>query len=264
MPFYTLSLVFLLINVALSQYLNTPSVYEMVYSLLLQQSNSNTLPSGVMWFLFTLFSCAFLTYVAIRLLKMKPLHFLYFSLALKLISSYYIEANFLAFDTTSRYLFFFVLGYAFDKKVIERPIYQWKYLASFFAAYLILIVIYFKIAAFPPWFAVLFDFIRSFEITGILVTLIIFGLAHHVALSFADSWWLKFFLYCGTSSMLIYVFHMPTFTVVNKIAESISLDANSTRLTLLFGAGVLLPLLYGKILSYNKVAYKLLIGRDPR
>ncbi len=264
MPFYTLSLVFLLINVILSNHLNTPSLADMIFSLLLQQSNSNTLPSGVMWFLFTLFSCALLTYAAIRLLKIKPLHFLIFTLALKVFSSYFIDTTYLAFDTTSRYLFFFVLGYTFDKYVIQQPIYQWKYLGTFLAAYLALVLIYVKIAALPPWFALVYDFIRSLEIAGILVTLLIFGFAHRVALVWGESRWIKFFLYCGTSSMLIYVFHMPTFTIINKLAELARFDADSTKLLLLFVSGVIFPLLYGKILSYHKMTYRLLIGRDPR
>lgn len=94
LPFYSLSLIFLLINVTMSKYLNSPSMSEMIYSLLLQQSNNNILPSGVMWFLFTLFNCAFLTYFAIRVFKLRPIYFLLFALVLKAVSGVFTNAYF--------------------------------------------------------------------------------------------------------------------------------------------------------------------------
>ncbi|KAA3612238.1 MAG: acyltransferase [Calditrichaeota bacterium] len=264
LPFYSLSILFLLINIAMSKYLNAPSLGDMVFSLLLQQSNDNILPSGVMWFLFTLFSCSIITYVAIRILKIKPTYLLAFAFVLKISSGYLTDAYFLSINTTSSFLFFFVLGYTFDKYVIQKPIYQWKYLCLFFVSYLILLTVYFNISSFSPVFVAVFNFVKSFEIMGILVTLLIFGLSHHAAHYFGETRWLKFFIYCGTSSMLIYVFHMPTFTILNKIADFANVNPNSTKLLLLFIPGVIFPLIYGKILSYNKLAYKLLIGRDPR
>ena len=263
LPFYSLSLIFLLINVTMSKYLNSPSMSEMIYSLLLQQSNNNILPSGVMWFLFTLFNCAFLTYFAIRVFKLRPIYFLLFALVLKAVSGVFTNAYFLALDTTSQFLFFFVLGYYFDKYVIYEPIHKWKYLAWFIVAYLFLLVTYFNLSAFPPAFVAVFKFIKSFEIFGILVTLIIFGIAHKLAEKYSESKVLRWFIYCGASSMLIYVFHMPTFTLLNLIMNIVHVYPGVVKLLLLFVPGVIFPLIYGKILSYNKAAYKLLIGRDP-
>ena len=53
LPFYSLSLVFLCINVSLKNYLDTPSVRDMLYALFLQQSNGDLMPSGVLYFLFS-------------------------------------------------------------------------------------------------------------------------------------------------------------------------------------------------------------------
>ncbi len=52
LPFYSLSVVFLLINLSLSNLINAPTLGEMIFSLLLQQSNGELLPSEVLWILF--------------------------------------------------------------------------------------------------------------------------------------------------------------------------------------------------------------------
>jgi hypothetical protein len=64
-------------------------------------------------------------------------------------------------------------------------------------------------------------------------------------------------------SILVYVFHMPTFTIFRKISPLIINNPNYLSVLILFIPGVLFPLLYGKILSSNKHIYKILLGRNP-
>lgn len=48
-PFYSLSLLFMLVNLMLKNYIHSSEI-KMLFALLFQQSNGNWLPSGVLWF----------------------------------------------------------------------------------------------------------------------------------------------------------------------------------------------------------------------
>jgi hypothetical protein len=100
-------------------------------------------------------------------------------------------------------------------------------------------------------------------ISGISASFLVIGISFKLADfdNLTHSMWVKAIIYCGTYSMLIYVFHMPVLLLVKKIITFTGLEPGYLTLITLFLSGVLLPLLIGKILRYSKTAYRILIGR---
>jgi fucose 4-O-acetylase-like acetyltransferase len=263
-PFYSLSLVFLLINTALRPYVNAPAMPDMIRAMLYIQSNRDILPSGVLWFLFTLFAVSVLTWLAIRVLKVKPIHLLIFSLLFKIAGTIWLQRyEYLAVNTISEFMFFFVLGYVFDKRIFFEPLHKWKDLGVIFCCYLAFIYFLFIPEQLPSSLQPVFDFLIEFGILGLFGSLLILGMAYDLAQHFSRSETLRFLMYCGASSMLIYVFHMPTFTLIRLVSKTFGFDPGYARLIFTFIPGVLLPIVYGKFLSANTFVYKMLIGRPP-
>ncbi len=99
-------------------------------------------------------------------------------------------------------------------------------------------------------------------LSGILGSLLILGFSFNISAKLNLNMFVKIITYYGAYSMLVYVFHMPTFTIFKKVAVSINIDHSYTKQFILFFPGIVLPLVYGKLLSCNKILYKILIGRN--
>lgn len=263
LPFYSLSLMFLLLNLLLSHYINAPTLREMVYSLLLQQSNGDLLPSGVLWFLFTLFSFSIITYLFIKILKINHLIIIALALILRSNLNIWQHAHYFAFNTISHFFIYYIFGFSFYRIIINKPLAGIKYLSIFLLCYISLLTI----ASIDISNIAFLGYIKTinslFGVDGILGSLIILGLSLSISNKFGHTIFVKIVSYYGVSSILVYVFHMPTFTLFKKVAAAVNVDPGYTYQFLLFLPGVVLPLVYGKILSCNKIAYKAILGRTP-
>lgn len=68
-PYYTLSLLFFIINVSAPESLNLPSARDMIKGITVMQSNPPITPSHTLWFLFVMFVFSFCTFIFIRILR---------------------------------------------------------------------------------------------------------------------------------------------------------------------------------------------------
>lgn len=261
LPFYSLSIVYLVINLSLQNIINSPSLEDMTYALLIQQSNGDLLPSGVLWFLFTLFALSFITYISFKIIRINPLILICCAIILKSDLNIYHEYHYFAFDKISDFFIFYLFGYYFSEIVIKRPIYKIKYLSVILLLYISLLVIPSNL---NPFISLAHKVISPLGIFGILGSLFVIGVSYNLSTKFEKGIVLKILIYYGGYSMMVYVFHMPTFVIFNKIATIFNIAPNYQKQLILFLPGILLPLVYGKLIAYNKVLYKTLLGRNPK
>ena len=261
LPFYTLSIVFMLINIAMSSIISAPSVKDMFYGLAFQQSNGNLLPSGVLWFLFTLYLFHIITYFHVKLFDFNIIYLVIIALILRTEVNIFAQYHYLAYDKISNFFIFYLFGYYFYKTIIETPFQNPLILIILTASYIFLFYInnFYNNVLSNSLLMVL----SPFGISGIMLSLLTIGISFIFSSKFNESTIIKVLIYYGAYSMLVYVFHMPTFTIFKKIASIINIEHSYTNQLILFIPGIILPLIYGKILSYNKAIYKILLGRNP-
>lgn len=263
LPFYSLSLIFLLMNLLLSNYIDAPSLKEMMFAMLMQQSNSDFLPSGVLWFLFTLFSFSIITYLSFKVLSVN--HVLLFAFAIFLRSDLNIwrHAYYFSFDKISQNFIFYITGYYLYKIIIAKPFSRISYMSFFLLCYILLSIV----SSVENSNFTIFEYVNKidilFGVSGICGSLFILGFSFNASSKLSDNVFVEILSYYGAYSILIYVFHMPTFAVFKKIAEFASVEASFFKQFILFFPGVILPLAYGKILSCHRSAYKVILGRMP-
>ena len=120
LPFFSLSFIFLILNVALNKYINSPSIKDMICALLFMQSNGDLMPSGVLWYLFTLFCFAFFTYIWVGLFKIGSLYLVVFALMLRIIHfSFFKEVHYFAIDKLSFFFLYYILGYIIFQYIVN-------------------------------------------------------------------------------------------------------------------------------------------------
>ena len=237
LPFYSLSIVFLLINLSLSNLTNTPPLGDMIYAILLQQSNGDLLPSGVLWFLFTLFSFSIITYFSIKILNINLFILIVISIILRFDFNIYQYSYYFSFDKISNYFIYYLFGYSFYNVILKHPIYKLRHLFLISICYALLLLVSSKEIlnlSFLPFL------VGAIGLCGILGSLLVLGIAYNISAKFNQNLLIKIITYYGAYSILIYVFHMPTFTIFKKIATFINLDPSYTKQFILFFPGIVL------------------------
>jgi fucose 4-O-acetylase-like acetyltransferase len=258
LPFYALGLLFLLGNVLLGEWVNAPSVPAMLTALLVQQSNGSTLPSVVLWFLFVLFLFHVITYLYAKIFKFRVVYLLPLAVLLRLKLDLFDDWTFFGFDKICDYFLFYLLGYVFFKRVIEKPISSPLALIGLAACY----ALGFGIQHADPEGP--FSFLMNpFGIHELALTLLVIGVSYQLAQRFQERKVMMSLAYFGAYSILVYVFHMPIMTVFRVVAVRLGIPGNYYMLFFLFIPGAVLPLLAGKILAIHKPTYKTLLGRNP-
>lgn len=122
LPYYSLSLLYFLLNVAFSKYVNAPTVPQMLYGLALEQSNGQLIPSGVLWFLFTLYLVMVLTFFSTKISsKYGPYILLIVALFLRSDLNVFKSSMLLSYDRVSEFLVYYVVGYCFSEIVDRVP-----------------------------------------------------------------------------------------------------------------------------------------------
>jgi len=139
-PFYSLSILFLGINLILSQIITTPSLGDMVGSILLYQSDVDKMPSGVLWFLFALYLCTMTTYCLYKFLNATNVLIGAFALLLKGLSMSGVLTGiyYLGIDRFSFFFIFFAAGFIASRYIITTPITNKLMLLLIFVAYMVL------------------------------------------------------------------------------------------------------------------------------
>ncbi|BBO92880.1 acyltransferase family protein [Desulfosarcina ovata] len=263
MPFYTLSVVFMLVNFVVHNIIDVPSVKEMVYALLVEQSNGDLLPSGVLWFLFTLYLFQMATYIFNKKLNINVFYIIIIAIIIKSELNILGDSHFLAFDRFSKYFLYYIFGYSFYEIIAITPAKGTPYLFALLLTYLA--GFYISSTVHPDGLArYLSMVIDTLGICGIALSLLIIGWSYVVSSKVSKNTVVKVLSYYGAFSIMVYVFHMPTFTIMKKTASLMGVGSNFLYHLLLFIPGILLPLYFGKLLSYNKVSYMMLLGRSPK
>ena len=262
LPFYSLSFVYLLVNLTLGRFTHAPSLGKMLYALVLEQSNGKLLPSGVLWFLFTLYSIQILTFLHIRVLKLNILYLMVVAILLKSDLNIFSAYHYFAFHKISIYFIYYVLGYYFSTLIREKPFQGKKDLLILFGLYIVTFGSQF-VADYHGLLLWISKASLAMGLPGIFFSLFFLGVCYWVTQNYSQVRLTKILIYYGTYSIIVYVFHMPTFTVFKNLSPLVIQTPNYLSFLSIFIPGITLPFIYGKILSLNKTAYKLLIGRTP-
>jgi fucose 4-O-acetylase-like acetyltransferase len=256
-PFYALGALFLVANLLLGSRVSAPSLGSMLTSLAIKQSNGSMLPSVVLWFLFVLFVFHFLTFLIVKQLRLPLAYLLPVAMLLRLRFDW-LDPTVLGNDKIADYFLFYLLGYLFYQKIVDRPISNPLALAAFCATY----IVCFALGAFAPHGPVAL-LMKPFGIPELALTLLTIGVSYQLVQGFPGRRLVNVLAYFGAFSILVYVFHMPVMTIFRAISVALGLPANYVMLLFLFIPGALLPLLAGKVLALNKPLYKVLLGRNP-
>ncbi len=258
-PFYTLSFLFFMINILAPKSLNPPTAREMIKAVLYMQTKWDSMPSGVLWFLFVLFAFNLFTFIFVRVLNINIYLLLTMSALLKLTSLYYLkETYYFAISYMAPYYIYFVAGYILSRHIYTaRNIGKTKFVVIFLICWLI--SFYLSLNMKPDIIHILLVISGS---GGICSTLFILGLSYKIYNPLSHSKPLRFLRFCGTNSILIYVFHTPTFLIMRRVEQYFNIYGSLWGFIATIFAGIFFPLIYGKILSYHAATYKLLLGRS--
>lgn len=252
-PFYALSLVFLVINLIIPcSFIDKPSLLHMLLSLGIMQSHPEYLPSGVLWFLFTLFICAFLHAVVIKELKFNLYLWLAFTLFLALICHSFWDIYYFALDRTTRNLFYYVFGYAISDSVMTGQ--MW-----------ISVVFLFIMLALWLFGFVFFSqgYYACRTITGVSGSLLLLCLINQSIMEHPN-WVSEKLMYLGENSIIVFVLHMPSLRLALMALRNFNLTNHLVGFAITVLSGIALPLLIGMILRKIPIAYKLFFGRWPK
>ncbi len=258
LPFYALCLFFIVPNLLLGEKVYAPSLSQMFTAMFVQQTNGAYLPSVVLWFLFVLFLFHVLSFVSLRLLRINVIALLIIALLLRPRFDFFDGWIYFGFDKLSDYFLFYLLGYTFYKKVIDKPIRSPVALVALTFVYSITLLIEIHRPS-----GVLATALRPFGLCELSACLLTIGISYNLTSQFKSHPVVKSLAYFGAYSILVYVFHMPTMTIFRAIAVHFGVEPNYAMLSFMFLPGLLVPLLAGKVLATNKVVYKTLLGRNP-
>ena len=255
LPFYSLSLVFMMIKLVLDNDINTPSAIDMICGMLFQQSNGELLPSGVLWFLFTLFMFHIITYSYLKLLNYKIIYLVIAAIILRSKFNILDHLHYMAYDKISTFFIFYLFGYCFYDKIVYQPIHRVTTLFVLTLVYILIRLMHNN--------SNLMLYISPFGLSGITLSLVVLGISYWLSQNFNKSFFVRILKYYGKHSIVVYVFHMPTFTIFKTISSLMNIEPNYSKQLILFLPGIILPLCYKKIISYNKIIYEILLGRKP-
>jgi fucose 4-O-acetylase-like acetyltransferase len=258
LPFYALGLLFLVANVILAERVSAPPVPDMFRALLLEQSNGNALPSVVLWFLFVLFLFHLASFFLLRVFRISGRYLLIAAILLRIFHGFFGGWVFFGVDKITEFFVYYVIGYVFYKRVVDKPI------SGPFSllALAVVSIVAFAIQQHDPT-GVAASLLKSVGVSELCLPLLTIGVSYVMVSQFKDHPVIKSLAYFGAYSMLVYVFHMPIMTIFRMMATRLGVPPSYPMLYFLFIPGVLLPLLVGKLLAYNKPLYVTLLGRNP-
>lgn len=260
-PFYTLNLLFLVVNIAAPRSLGLPDVTDMARALLIEQS-SDSLPSGVLWFLFVLFLFSLGTFVLLRYARLNVYVLLAVAVVLRIFATPLKDTHFFAVDKISYFFIYYMAGYALSGFIRDTKAIQSRALIAICSLYWL-----FAAGRRDLWhlsFSPIYQWITGYHaLIGISGSLALLGIAGRIDGRFPSGAGTRFLRYCGMNSIVIYVFHTPTALAIEQFNARVGLSSNPAGYALLCLAGIFLPLLFGRILSRTPVLYRTLLGRAP-
>lgn len=250
-PFYFLSLIYMLINLlAPESFLDSPSIQEMLLSLVYMQSHPIFLPSGVLWFLFALFAITSVNAIIISHFRYSRWGWFLFSVILFFLSELFSKNYLFAIDRISHNLVFFVGGYLLSNFVInlQKTNQIWT---------MILLVAFGIISFYGKMEGI--DILHLF--TGFSFAIVSIGIT--VYLSRHKTKAIDIAIFMGRRSMPIFVLHMPVALICFKFITWFNLSNKLSGFIIALIVCTCGPLLIAKITEYSTPIYKLMFGRSP-
>ena len=257
-PFYALCFFFMVPNLILGARVYAPSLQQMLFAMFVQQTNGTYLPSVVLWFLFVLFVFHLLSFLLVKVCRINVNYLILLAMVLRPRFAAFAAFNLFGFDKLCDYFLFYLLGFAFYRRVIDKPISSPQALLALAALYLG--TLFFEVNRPDGLVVALLKPFGIFELSFCLLTI---GVAYNLTNQFRDHPVVKSLAYFGAYSILVYVFHMPTMTIFKFIAIRLGVTPDYSLLAFMFIPGLLVPLLAGKLLASNRRVYKTLLGRNP-
>lgn len=252
-PFFSLSFLFMgLILIVPKGVLESQTFMELLQGTFFMQSSETYAPSGVLWFFFVLFTGMLISAFLYKKLGMKFWQIFIIAVIIKLSSQWVNDVTFLALNKFTRNYVFMVFGLMVAGKVKNVTTGHHEFLIDGIA--LILFVLFFAgMDIFKPFFQLMTGIIGSF------ILLRMSWMAAKLRLKLFDM--LK---YVGTHSVLIYVFHMPFFKVIEPLINKCQLTYSFAGLGLWVFLGCSLPLCVGAVLRTTPALHLLLLGKPAR
>jgi fucose 4-O-acetylase-like acetyltransferase len=251
LPFYSLSILFLIFHLFGSQFsYKFKGFYSMTNAIITFRINED-LPSGVLWFLFTLFLCYMTVIFWERCLRGKLGILLLLSIMLKLLALCR-NIDLFSIGAYTGNLCYFLFGLYFSKKLLQVNC------SLRFACYCI---VAYTIAISCSLFHIdIHGILRTFStFVGPLSILIIFKRLE----AFDDNLFLRIIEFIGINSLIIFVFHSSVFKIVTPLFYRIDLQNSYIGFVLWLVTGIVCPLVIGELLSLFPHIYKILFFREP-
>ena len=251
-PFYVLSIIFFFVNILASFYFSDIQTFREMGIALLTFKIDDSLPSGVLWFLFSLFVICF---IVSNFEKLTTIDFVYVFLAsvlakitlLPILSSLtYFSIN----GVLSNFCYF-AAGYYFSDFILS--------LKNNIKFLLISLAIFVGTRFFDfPW-----------EIADRLIMLIssfsgcAFILSFLACLESLNLFILKVLEYIGNNSLSIFVFHMPAFKFIKPIISKFNLLDTAFGFSLWLTLGIFIPIIIYEAISFFPKIYSYIFSRKP-
>lgn len=249
-PFYSLSIAFAIINVITPQsFFQTPGIGEMVKALLFMQSHNDFLPSPNLWFLFTLFSCALITYLLVKIARVDKYSLLIIAVLLQLAYKWFYFVDFFGLRRFLYNYAFYAFGYILCAQILNEK--QKKSM--------LFVLLLFICWAAPFIIEGLYGRFNHL-ITGTTGSLFVIFLCQRILPALRNPFF-KVINKCGENSIMIFVFHMPVYVLVKKAVYSFGLSNNYSGLAVMTVSGVVFSFAIGRIISFNKLIYRLFFWR---
>lgn len=253
-PFYMLSILFLLFHVAAGVFFQGyRSFAEMVTSLLFLNID-DSLPSGVLYYLFVLFLSTVIVTIWKNVLDFNE----YFLFALAIVLAYFsphlTTITFFSVNRFSSNFIFYVFGVIYSIQILNKKVSIFIF-AMYTIAFAILFYI-FKVAHIFPQ-TVLLE--KTISLLGFMLLINTLKLASPVSNIIP----LSILRILGISSFAIYVFHMPSFRLIQPLITRIRTDDPNIAMGLWLSLGILIPIFIERLLFFTPGFYKLIFSRPP-
>jgi fucose 4-O-acetylase-like acetyltransferase len=252
LPFFSLSILFFILHAIGSHYSNNFKSINSMTTALTTLTISQDLPSGVLWFLFTLFLCYMTAILWNRYLKVNLAILLLFSFIIKIFEGFFYNIKFLSIDGYVESLCYFVFGLYFSQKLLNLHG-SLRSITLYSVTYIILISGSFYYGNNGKLFLLLSSFIGPLSVLLIFRRLEIFH--NNIALKIIE--------FIGINSLVIYAFHSSCFKFISPMIYRMGLENSYTGFLLSLIAGIVCPLLIGELLSRFPRFYKILLFRTP-
>lgn len=250
-PFFALSICFEVLNIARGSE-DWTHLYTATKALLLFQTDMDSLPSGVLWFLFSLFCFRQIANASRYAPQTKIINISIFSFGM-LLNFFTYPTPLLGIDRLHFFLFFF-LG---TSPALSSAVFRPRRLYALTS--LIAIIIFISLIASYFRGSVIEKLIINSQLLDIVGCITVFGFAYHI-----NGFHSSLLKSLGSQSIYPYVFHMPAFTIAKLIAPSAIATSTILFPVFLTFSAIVITVTIGKSLTKIPPVHCFFFGKSPK